>query len=140
MAQDLLRLAFKRKTENIMFLIEKALLPVFYTLNDDQDKFIKLKFDRPPEELLNHKLVISLYPNDKRKLSKNSKKKGIGSDNFYIEKPVEKNIDVGNSKIIIQRLNTKISEQDILKIKLYFYEENDALKLASHDVILNTMD
>ncbi len=88
-------------------------------------QLIKLKFDGLLEELRNHKLVVTLYPKDKDKdkdkLSEYSKSTGMGSDNFYIEKPVEKNIDVGSSKIIIQRLNTKISEKDIFKLKVYFY-------------------
>lgn len=102
----------------------------FYNLNQQEDKFIKLEFeDEFPSELKNHKLVISLYPNDTTLLSEYSKKLKFRSDNFYIEIDKAETIENGNSKIIIQRLDSKINQRTLEDLQLYFYRPNDTLNL-----------
>lgn len=115
------------------FTLEDA----FYNLEETQDKFIKLRFDRLPDEINGHQLVISLFPKDTSKLSQHSKNRGFGSDNFYVRSPSVNSIDVGDSKIIILKMDTKITNSDIDRIKVYFYKGNDTLRLPSHNIQLN---
>jgi len=107
---------------------------VFYNLENDQGKFIKLEFNKIPEILRNHQLVVSLFPKYTTLLSNYSKKKRLGSDNFYITNFVKNNLDVGSSKILIKKLDTKITESDLRKLKKYFYKQNDTLKLSSYEI------
>lgn len=44
------------------------------------------------------------------------------------------NIDVRNSKIVIKRVDTKITERDLKRIKIYFYKQNDTLKIPSYEI------
>ncbi|MGO3182971.1 MAG: hypothetical protein ACTIJ9_09080 [Aequorivita sp.] len=107
----------------------------FYNLNEQEDKFIKLEFeDEFPLELKNHKLVISLYPEDTTLLSDYSKKLKFRSDNFYIEMDKAETIDNGDSKIIIQRLDSRINQNTLEDLKLYFYRPNDTLDLPVYNL------
>jgi hypothetical protein len=107
----------------------------FYNLNEDEDKFLKLEFeDELPIELKNHQLVISLYPKDSTLLSDYAKKKHFKSDNFYVKIGEVEKIETGKSKIIIQRLNSKIDQNTLKKLKLYFYRPNDTLGLPGFDL------
>ncbi|MEZ4809852.1 MAG: hypothetical protein R2819_05790 [Allomuricauda sp.] len=110
---------------------------VFYNLKENQDKVIKLTFDKLPFKLNDHQLVVSLFPKDTAKLSKYSKKRGFRSDNFYVKNPSTNNIDVGDSKSIIMKLDTEINDSDIEKIKVFFYKSKDTLRLPSYDIQLN---
>lgn len=107
---------------------------VFYNLEEDQDKFIKLKFNRIPKTLNNHQLVIAIYPKDTSALSDYSKKKKWGSDNYYIKNPADVGIDVGKSKVIIKKFATKITEENLDKISIFFYKSKDTLNLTRVDL------
>lgn len=102
----------------------------FYNLNEQEDKFIKFEFeDEFPAALKNHKLVISLYPKDTLLLSDYSKKQKFKSDNFYIDMDEVETIENGESKIIIQRLLSKINQKSLKDLQVYFYRPNDTLNL-----------
>ena len=122
----------KRKIVKNMKLLE--LKDVYYHLQEGQNKFIKLEFDKIPKLLNGHQLVISIYPKDTKLLSDYSKKKKFGSDNFYVQQPADNNIDVGNSKIIISKLKTKITEENLKKIAIYFYKPKDALGMPTINI------
>lgn len=107
----------------------------FYNINEQEDKFIRLEFeDELPLELKNHVLVISLYPKDTLLLSDYSKKAKFKSDNFYVKIDEVEKIETGKSKIIIERLNSRINQNTLQKLMLYFYLPNDTLNLPSYDL------
>src|SRR5699024_10500804 len=94
---------------------------VFYNLNKYEDKFIKFEFEGDlPKELENHKLAISLYPTDSLLLSENSRKQGFSSDNFYIEMDKVETIKNGSSKVFFHRLISKIDQNTLKDLKVYF--------------------
>lgn len=112
----------------------------FYNLSDNQDKFIRLEFDKIPDFLDDYQLVISLYPNDNDLLSDHSKAKKFGSDNFYINNISKNHLDIDKSKICILRLDTKITEDDLKKMTLYFYKSNDTLEMRTYNILKNNFE
>lgn len=121
-----------KKPINFKYL---ELTDMYYNLSDDQDKFIKLEFDNIPEILKNHQLVVSFFPKDTSLLSDYSKKKKFGSDNFYAKLSPDKYMDLGNSKIVIMKLNTKITESELKKLRIYFYKQQDALGIPKFEIV-----
>src|SRR5699024_2942772 len=108
---------------------------VFYNLNKYEDKFIKFEFEGDlPKELENHKLAISLYPTDSLLLSENSLKQGFSSDNFYIEMDKVETIKNGSSKVFFHRLISKIDQNTLKDLKVYFYRDNDTLNLPVYHI------
>jgi hypothetical protein len=98
-------------------------------LNKNEDKFIKFEFDSIPKSLKDYQLVVSLFTKDSLELSDYSKTKKIDSDNFYVKLNDENIITTETSSIIIKRFKTKISNETIDKMKVFFYKPNDTLKL-----------
>ncbi|WP_066222808.1 hypothetical protein [Formosa haliotis] len=107
---------------------------IFYNLENDQDKFIKMEFNKIPDFIHEYQLVISLYPRDTSLLSDYSKKRKFGSDNFYIRDYKKNILDVGESKILIKKIDTKISNNDIKKISIFFYKPKDTLDLGTFKI------
>ncbi len=105
----------------------------FYSLDGSQDKFVKFEFDSIPEILKDHKLIVSLYPKDPNLLSAKTKKSNYDSDNFSIDLSKDV-IDVGTSKVFIKKMDTKITEQSLKKLIVYFYKPNDTLKLPTYNL------
>lgn len=107
----------------------------FYNLNKQEDKFIKFEFEGDfPKELNDYKLVVSLYPKDSLLLSDYSKKQNFKSDNFYIEMDKVETIKNGDSKIFFHRLTSKIDQNTLKNLKIYFYHPNDTLNLPVYNL------
>lgn len=111
---------------------------VFYSLDSLQDKFIKLTFNRLPEELRGYQLVISLFPRDSSQLSPYAKKRGFRSENFYITDPLQGAKEVGSERVLIKRLKTDLTEDDLERMRVYFYKPKDSLHLPSLNVPMKT--
>ena len=110
------------------------LLDYSYNLREGQDKYFKLEFDSIPARLMDHKLVVYLYPKDSTLLSENSKEKNFKSDNFYVSFDESSGIKLKDSYVFIERIKTKISEKLLDSIKVFFYKKNDTLSIPRFNV------
>ncbi len=126
------------KQDNYEFSFKSFNLKNFsYNLENWEDKFIKLEFDSIPKSLRDHQLAIYIYANDTLKLSDNSKAKKSKSDNFHVKMSGDEIISTRNSRVVIKRIQTKISTESIEKIKVFFYKQNDTIKIPEFEFYPN---
>jgi hypothetical protein len=106
----------------------------FYSLDETQDKFFRIEYDQlPPSELEEHTFVVGFYPKDTTVLNRAARERnGISEDHYFdLSKDY---IAIGNKKVIVKKFDSKVSINNLDKIKMYFYKSKDTLKLPSFTI------
>tara|TARA_R110002110_G_scaffold49502_4_gene146894 strand:- start:1946 stop:3352 length:1407 start_codon:yes stop_codon:yes gene_type:complete len=126
------KLPFVEKTK-IDFKMHE-LSDFFYSLDETQDKFFRIEYDQlPPSELEEHTFVVGFYPKDTTVLNRAARERnGISEDHYFdLSKDY---IAIGNKKVIVKKFDSKVSINNLDKIKMYFYKSKDTLKLPSFTI------
>jgi hypothetical protein len=126
---------FKEK-EKIDFKIHE-LSDFFYCLDEIQDKFLRIEYNKlPPRELEGYKFVVGFYPKDTTVLTGELRKRNRISEDHYFDL-YKDYIAIGDKKIIIKKFDSKVSNNNLDKIKMYYYKPKDTLKLPSYTIYFN---
>jgi hypothetical protein len=101
----------------------------FYSLDDTQDKFFRIEYDRaPPLELEGYTFVVGFYPKDTAVLNGEAKERNLISEDHYFDLSKDY-IAIGDKKIIVKKFDSRVSFDNLDKIKLYFLKKGDTLGL-----------
>ena len=126
---------FKGK-DKIDFKIHE-LSDFFYSLDDSQDKFLRIEYtELPPRELEGYKFVVGFYPKDTTVLPEALSQRNRISEDHYFDLSKDY-IAIGDKKIIIKKFDSNVSINNLDKIKMCFYKRGDTLKLPSYNISID---